>query len=154
MTSEATQQAQLSKRSAYYVVGWSVMAVVGGAIIYSAFAMFTGAEASLIGIAAGLAVGQCVYYASGKRGGRSYQLLAIFLAFAAFDLTYASGMAGVAFKHGITIGAFGFFVFMTLVSPLIDSHNGFLGWFMIITGMSLAWTLARPRALVDEPPIG
>ncbi|MGA2237193.1 MAG: hypothetical protein ABSG23_17165 [Terriglobales bacterium] len=154
MNSEPTQQAPSSKRSVYRVLGWSVLGAVVGAIIYWAFSALTHAEASLIGIPAGIAVGQCVYYASGGRGGRRYQKLAILIAFAAFDLSYAPGIAGVAFKHGITLLTFGFFVFITLVSPVIDSHNGFLGWFMIVTGMSLAWTLARSRSPIDEPPIG
>jgi hypothetical protein len=154
MTSDPTQRMQPFDRSIYYVVSWSVLGVVVGTIIYSAFSSITGAEGSLIGIPAGLAVGQCAYYASGKRGGRPYQVLAILLTVAAFDLSYAPGMAGIAFKHGITLSTLGFFLFMTLVSPLIDPHNGFLGWFMIVTGISLAWTIARPRALVDHPPIG
>ena len=100
-------------------------------------------EASLIGIPIGLAVGQAMYYASGKRGGRGFQFLAVLLAFMAFDLTYAPGMAGVALKGGVTVLTFGFFVFMTAVSPAIDAHNGFLGQFMVVAGMYLAWTLAR-----------
>ena len=107
--------------------------------------MLTGMEASLIGIPVGLAVGQAMYYASGKRGGRWFQVLAVFLAFVAFDITYAPGMAGVALKDGITILTFGFFVFMTVVSPVIDAQNGFLGQFMVLAGMYLAWTLARTR---------
>jgi hypothetical protein len=84
-----------------------------------------------------------MYYASRKRGGRGFQFLAVLLAFMAFDLTYAPGMAGVALKDGVTVLTFGFFVFMTAVSPAIDAHNGFLGQFMVVAGMYLAWTLAR-----------
>jgi hypothetical protein len=62
-----------------------------------------------------------------------------------FDLTYAPGMAGVVLKHGITVPAFAFFIFITVVSPVIDAQNGFLGQFMVLAGMYLAWTVARTR---------
>jgi hypothetical protein len=88
------------------VLGWGSLAAVGGAIIYSAFALVTGMETSLIGIPVGLAVGQAMYFASRKRGGRRFQVLAVFLAFAAFDLSYAPGMAAISFKDGFTIGGF------------------------------------------------
>lgn len=125
------------------VLAWSSLAAIGGAIVYSLFTILTNMEASLIGIPIGLAVGQVMYYASGNRGGRGFQFLAVLLAFMAFDLTYAPGMAGVALKDGVTVLTFGFFVFMTAVSPAIDAHNGFLGQFMVVAGMYLAWTLAR-----------
>ena len=69
----------------------------------------------------------------------------VFLSAIAFDLTYAPGMAEAAFKGGITLPAFAFFLFITLMSPAIDSNNGFLGQFMVLGGMYLAWTLARAQ---------
>ncbi len=139
-------EAQLPvRRSLVRVFVWSVLAAGGGAILYAAFGILTGLEASLVGIPVGLAVGQAVYYASQKRGGRWFQVLALVLAYLAFDLSYAPGIAGIAFKDGITVLTFGFFVFLTLVSPVIDSHNGYLGQFMVFAGMYLAWTLTRRR---------
>ena len=125
------------------VLGWSALAVFGGAIIYWVFNLLTGMEMSLIGVPVGLAIGQATLYASRKRGGRWFQVLAAVLAFVAFDLTYVPGLVGVVFKHGITGPASAFFVFITLVSPVIDAQNGFLGQFMVVAGMYLAWTLAR-----------
>ena len=61
------------------------------ASMYSSSWAMTSMEASLIGIPIGLAVGQTMYYASGKRGGRGFQFLAALLAFVAFDLTYLPG---------------------------------------------------------------
>jgi hypothetical protein len=115
-------------------------------MIYSVFTVMTGLEASLIGIPVGLVIGHITYRGSGKRGGRWFQVLSVLLAFVAFDLTYAPGMAGVALKDGITVLTFALFLFMTVVSPVIDSHNGFLGQFMVVAGMYLAWTLARTKA--------
>ena len=143
-TPEAQTQAPTTRRLAR-VVGWSALAAGGGAIIYSLFTRFTGMEASLTGIPVGLAVGQYMHYASGRRGGRWFQVLAVLCSFVAFDLTYASGMAGVVLKHGITFPAFAFLSFITLASPVIDPNNGFLGQFMVVAGMYLAWTLARTR---------
>jgi hypothetical protein len=127
---------------------WSALALIGGAVVYSVFTVLTGMEASVIGIPVGLAVGQTTYYASGKRGGRWFQVLAVLLAFLAFDLTYAPGMAGVALKDGVTLVTFAFFVFLTLVSPAIDAQNGFLGQFMVVAGLCLAWRFARTRKAV------
>ncbi len=129
------------------ILGWSAIATVGGAAIYALFLTLTGMEPSLFGIPVGLGIGQGMYYASGNRGGRRFQILAVILAFAAFDLTYAPGMASVALKDGITVPAFILFVFTTLVSPAIDAQNGFIGLFMVAAGMCLAWTLARVREL-------
>ena len=127
------------------MLGWSFLAVFGGAFIYLAFTILTGIEASFIGIPVGLAIGQTMFYASGKRGGRWFQALSVVFAFAAFDLTYAPGMAAIAFKGGITVVAFAFFAFMTAVSPVTDSQNGLIGQFMVAAGMYLAWTVTRDR---------
>ncbi|HXN47683.1 MAG TPA: hypothetical protein VN893_13645 [Bryobacteraceae bacterium] len=143
--STAVQAQAPTKRRFVRLLGWSALAGFGGAVVYSLFTILTGAEASRIGIPVGLVVGQTMYYASGKRGGRWFQVLAVCLAFVAFDLTYAPGMAGVAFKHGITVLTLAFFIFITVVSPAIDAQNGFLGQFMVVAGMYLAWTLARTR---------
>src|SRR4051794_34048244 len=59
------------------VLGWSIAAMIGGAMLYWAFAVFTGLETSLAGIPVGLAVGQAMRFASGKRGGRRFQILAV-----------------------------------------------------------------------------
>jgi hypothetical protein len=147
MTLDPSLKEQPPKISFFLILLWSTLAVVGGAMIYAAFTSLTGAEESLIGIPVGLAIGQSIYYSSGKRGGRWYQALAAFLSYVAFDITYAPGIAGVAFKHGVTILAFGFFTFITLVSPLIDSHNGHIGQLMVAAGMYVAWILARRRTI-------
>jgi hypothetical protein len=114
-------------------------------MFYSAVTLLTGMEESLIGIPVGLAIGQAMYYASGKRGGRRFQILAIVLAYIAFSLTYAPGMFGIALRRGFSIPAFVFAIFITLVSPVIDAHSGLLGKFMVLAGMYLAWTLVRSR---------
>ena len=82
MTLKQELPARSSQRCISTVVVWSILAATGGTIIYWALAALTGIEASLIGIPVGLVVGQAMYYASGKRGGRSYQVLAVLLAFA------------------------------------------------------------------------
>ena len=127
------------------VAALSLLAAFGGTVLYSAFTMLTGLEASLLGIPVGLAMGQAVYYISERHGGWRYQMLAVALAFVAFDLTYAPGMAGIAFKKSATLLTFLFFVFMTSVSPVIDPANGAIGLFMVAAGMYLAWTMARLR---------
>jgi len=134
-----------AKRSFLHALGWGTLAMLGGGLIYLVFATATGMEPSLVGIPAGLAVGQIVYWASGKKGGRRDQVQAVFLAFVSFALTYASGMEGIAFKRGITVFALAFFAFMTIVSPLIDPQNWPVGAFMVVAGMYLAWVSAGTR---------
>jgi hypothetical protein len=113
----AVEKQESHKPTFLRVLAWSTLAAIGGALVYSAFTIFTGMEASLIGAPVGLGVGHIMYQASSKRGGRWFQVLAVFLAFLAFDLSYVPGMAGVAFKNGITVVTSAFFVFMTIVSP-------------------------------------
>lgn len=127
------------------LLAWSALTALGGALLYGLFQGLTGLEPSLAGVAVGLAVGNAVFVASGRRGGRRFQLLAAFLAFLAFDLTYVPGMAEVAFKGGLSPASLAFFLFITAVSPAIDAQNGFLGTFMVFAGMCLAWTLAGAR---------
>ncbi len=132
-------------------LGWCAFVAAGGWLLYFVFTLLTGLETSLIGIPAGLVVGHAMFYASGKRGGRGFQASAVFLAFLAFDLTYAPGLAGVVLKDGVTIVTFGVFVFLTVVSPVVDAQNGLLGQFMVLAGMYLAWTLAGTRKSVGAP---
>ena len=127
---------------------------MAGFVIYWGFAILTGWEVSLAGIPAGLAVGQAMHYASEKRGGRMYQVLAVTLAFAAFALTYIPGMASIAFKGGVTVPALLFVIFMTVISPFTDPNNGFIGQFMVFAGLCLAWTLTgahQPPAAARTP---
>ena len=134
-----------SKRPVVQVLGWSTLAAVGGAVVYSAFTLLTGLEEALIGIPVGLAIGQATYYVSNKHGGRWFQVLAVVLAYLAFSLTYTPGLFGIFLKRGFSIPAFIFAVIITFVSPVIDTHSGLLGQFMVLAGMYLAWTLARSR---------
>ena len=124
---------------------WSTLATIGGVVVYYAFNLITGLEVALIGIPVGLAIGNASYHASGKRGGRRFQVLAVVLAYLAFSLTYAPGMFGIAFKGGLSIPAFVFAVLITLVSPLLDANSGWLGRSMVLAGMYLAWSLAGSR---------
>lgn len=126
-------------------LGWIAVALVGGVLSFSAFTILTGMEESLIGIPVGLAIGQIMFYASGRRGGRWFQILAVALTYLAFSLTYGPGMFEIALRRGFSIPAFVFAIFITLASPVIDAHNGLLGQFMVLAGMCLAWTLARSR---------
>lgn len=45
------------------ILGWSLLAIVGGAVAYFLLSTVTGIEVSWFGIPIGLAVGQVSYYA-------------------------------------------------------------------------------------------
>ncbi|HEX9610694.1 MAG TPA: hypothetical protein VF978_02315 [Gemmatimonadales bacterium] len=65
-----------------------LLAAGAGFGIYYAIAKFTGMEFSIIAIVVGVMVGAAVKRGSNGRGGRRYQLLAVFLTYAAIVSTY------------------------------------------------------------------
>jgi hypothetical protein len=58
-----------------------MLAAAVGAVIYYAFVRATGANWALIAVVVGLMVGRAVRKGTGNRGGRLYQLLAVFLTY-------------------------------------------------------------------------
>src|SRR5262249_59140123 len=58
-----------------------MLAATVGAVIYYAFVRATGANWALIAIVVGFMVGGAVRKGTGNRGGRLYQLLAVFLTY-------------------------------------------------------------------------
>lgn len=68
-----------------------VLGLVAGALgagLYFAIAKLTGYEFGLIAIVVGFAVGAAVRWGSGGRGGKPYQILAVFITYAAIVSTY------------------------------------------------------------------
>ena len=65
---------RFSKASVY-----GLLAAVGGTIIIYLFREITGWEAGIISILAGYMIGSAVKQGSGYRGGRVYQIMAVFL---------------------------------------------------------------------------
>ncbi len=69
-----------------------------GAILYYAIMRITGLNIGLVAVVVGLMVGRAVKAASGNRGGRFYQLLAVFLTYSAIVGMYVPEMLDVLRK--------------------------------------------------------
>ncbi len=79
-------------------VGLAIVAGLGagfvGALIYYAVLALTGYEFALISIAVGYLVGRAVRWASGNRGGRVYQVIAVLITYVAIAGSYAPIVIG------------------------------------------------------------
>jgi hypothetical protein len=77
---------------------FGTIAAALGAILYYAIMRITGLNIGLVAVVVGLMVGGAVKAASGSRGGRFYQLLAVFLTYSAIVGMYVPEMLGVLRK--------------------------------------------------------
>lgn len=84
-TPDVMSRAARFSRAALYGAG----ATVVGALIWYAVARLLNLEIGLIAILLGYLVGRAVFLGSGKRGGRRYQILAVFLTYLGIGLAYA-----------------------------------------------------------------
>jgi hypothetical protein len=91
------QGSRLGRVAKAFVFG-SIAAAVG-AIIYYAIMRLTGLNIGLVAIVVGVLVGGAVKAASGNRGGRFYQLLAVFLTYSAIAAMYVPDIVDV-FRKG------------------------------------------------------
>jgi len=64
------------------------LAAIAGAVLWWGVREVTGYEVGLVSIAIGIGVGRAVRWGSANRGGRAYQLLAVFLTYAAVAGNY------------------------------------------------------------------
>ena len=75
---------------------FGTIAAALGAILYYAIMRITGLNIGLVAVVVGLMVGGAVKAGSGNRGGRLYQLLAVFLTYSAIAAMYIPGHIGRA----------------------------------------------------------
>lgn len=81
--------------------GFGTIAAAIGAILYYAIMRITGLNIGLVAVVVGLMVGGAVKAGSGSRGGRFYQLLAVFLTYSAIAAMYIPDMMqGIAKEIG------------------------------------------------------
>ena len=81
--------------------GFGTIAAAIGAILYYAIMRITGLNIGLVAVVVGLMVGGAVKAGSGRRGGRFYQLLAVFLTYSAIAAMYIPDMMhGIAKEFG------------------------------------------------------
>jgi hypothetical protein len=145
-----------------------------GAIIYYAVAEITGLELALVSILVGYLVGRAVRWASGGRGGRVYQVIAVVLTYLAIVGSYApfvlEGVKNAAARSGgaaaapdsplaLAIAVF-LIVLLIVVSPFIAGVQNIIGWIIIAVALWEAWkitkratfTVSGPFNLAIRPP--
>ena len=85
---QAARQAGSKFRRVFGATVLGGVAAVLAAVVYFGVAAVTGYEVGWIALFSGALVGGGVWLGSGRRGGRGYQLLALFLTYYAFGLSY------------------------------------------------------------------
>lgn len=140
-----------------------------GAGIYFAVAEITGVEIGLVAIVVGFLVGIAVRIGSRGRGGGFYQLLAVFLTYAAIGASYfATGMVEASRHRHVAAFAPADALDVILLGkvilelPVLSSMQSPLGFVIIGVALLQAWRLNRggafaiagPFAVGMSPPAG
>ena len=79
---------------------FGTIAAVAGAFLYHAIMTITGLNIGLVAVVVGVLVGGAVKAGSAGRGGRFYQLLAVFLTYSAISAMYAVPAFVEGFRRG------------------------------------------------------
>ena len=143
-----------------------LLAAIAGAILWWGVREVTGYEVGLISIAIGIGVGRAVRWGSANRGGRAYQLLAVFLTYAAVAGNYmpdvikgfqekaAEEKAASVAKHepekkaepvsasDMAIGFLAIFA-IAAAAPFLQGAENIIGLAIIAFGLWEAWKVNR-----------
>ncbi len=140
---------------------------IGGALLWWGVRTMTGYEIGIISIAIGIGVGRAVRWGSQRRGGWLYQLLAIFLTYAAIAGNYTPDVvqqfmndaesktasqataapkdkkAGDGIHAGeILLGIAAIFL-IAAIAPFAAGASNIIGWIIIAFGLCEAWKINR-----------
>jgi len=152
-----------------------LLAAIAGAILWWGVRELTGYEVGLVSIAIGIGVGRAVRWGSGNRGGRAYQLLAVFLTYAAVAGNYmpdvvkgfqeqaaqektttAAKQEPAAKAEPVTVSqmALGFLAIFALAAaaPFFAGASNIIGLAIIAFGLWEAWKVNRRIALEFTGP--
>jgi hypothetical protein len=152
-----------------------LLAAIAGAILWWGVRELTGYEVGLVSIVIGIGVGRAVRWGSGHRGGRAYQLLAVFLTYAAVAGNYmpdvikgfqeksAQETTTTAAKQepatkpepvSVSQMALGFLAIFALAAaaPFFGGGSNILGLAIIAFGLWEAWKVNRRIALEITGP--
>jgi hypothetical protein len=157
-------------------LAFGVGAAFAGAALYFAVLTLAGLEIGLVAIAIGYMVGFAVGKATGGRGGRRFQLLAVFLTYWAVGLAYtpvvlsqltaedkeksaaeqvetvdpgSPSIRGAAVLAGLLIG---FSVAMPVLIVAGSLPSGLITAAIIAFGMQQAWRMTAPAMLQVQGP--
>lgn len=142
-------------------------AAIAGAVLWWGVRAITDMEIGLVSIAIGYGVGKAVRWGTGNRGGRAYQVLAVFLTYAAVAGNYtpdvikafrdsdkpaATAQKTAAQKEepaGAGEIALGFLVIFAIAAaaPFLAGASNIIGLAIIAFGLWEAWKINRRAAL-------
>jgi hypothetical protein len=136
-------------------------AAIGFGVYYGVTAL-TGWEFGLVAIVVGLLVGFAVKKGCGGHGGWLYQLLAVFLTYAAIVSTYIPPALQEIAKDpetstaGLTgIGYLAFLVVLFVLAcaaPIMAGFENIIGWVIIAIGLYEAWKINKRRVMQISGP--
>lgn len=138
-------------------VGLGLVAAAIGAAVWYAVRVYTDSEWSLIAIGIALLVGGAIRYATGGRGGRAYQLLAVILTYVSICSNYVPDVYRVMAdsERGAGLPApillLSSFVF-SLRLPFLMGVENILGILIIGIGLWVAWQSNRPNRITFNGP--
>jgi len=118
--------------------------------IYFAVLAITGYEIGLIGILVGYMVGRAVRKGSGGRGGRGFQVLAVFLTYTAICASYlASALREMETTRGVDVLRL---VPLSYAMPFLLGFENVIGWVIIGFALWEAWRINRRLTLQMSGP--
>ena len=120
------------------------LAAAVGAGIYFAVAWLTGYQFGLIAVVVGYLVGSAVRRGSGGQGGPAYQILALFLTYAASVATYVPGSASDWTDPSELA--------QLLLLPLQEGSRSLIGLFIIGIALYEAWRLNQTAQMKITGP--
>ena len=121
-----------------------LLAAALGAGIYFAVAWLTGYQFGLIAVVVGYLVGSAVRRGSGGLGGPAYQILALFLTYAAIVATYIPGSTADWTDPSDLA--------QLLLLPVQEGSRSLIGLFIIGIALYEAWRLNQPGQMKVTGP--
>ena len=109
---------------------FGLMAAAAGAALYYLIRAITGYEIGLVAVLVGFMVGKAVFFGSGRRGGRRYQVLAVGLTYSAMALTYAP----IAMERGLVV---------VFALPILVGVSSIISVFILGFALVQAWQMNK-----------
>lgn len=132
---------------------YGIIAGAAGAAIWYAVRRYWNLQHGIVALAVGLMVGGAVRTGSGRRGGTSYQLLAVVLTYLAIAGNYLPDLLAIGFSRNdppllVVVNA----VIGALLQPFLRGMSGVIGMIIIAFALWEAWRMnASPQIVFNGP---